>query len=199
MKIMGYETMGEPSSPTDVYVCNKYSCLESLCGQWVPRFKYDSRESWFPYSPTDVPRMEMHKAYFDMKTKTYTPAYTKKILHPPIYFDTNGNRLPGNRKNPPKRVGRSAKQLETFNFYSGGTFTGVVIPAVIIFSLITSFIFNGGYIIWLFSIPGLIIAYYHGKNSVYHYLNDPIYNYDDVDMGCYGDEIEIPYYKEKQV
>ena len=195
---MGYETMGEPSSPDDVYVCGKYNHLRSLCGQWVPRFKYDNREEWFPYSPTDSPRIDRHRTQYDPRTQTLIPEYTETILHPPIYFDTNGNRLPGNRKNPPKKVGRSSKQLEAFNFYSGGTFTGIICPAVIIFSIIASFIFNKGYTIWLFTIPGLLIAYNYGKNVVYHYLNDPLYDNNIVDMGCYGDEIEIPYYKEEE-
>lgn len=196
MKIMGYETMGEPSSPTDVYMCGKHNYLESLCGEWIPRSKYNDREEWFPYSPNDMPKMIFHKSHVNEITKEYIPGYTEEILHPPVYFDTNGNRLPGNRINPPQKIGHAPYELDSFNFYNGGTFSGVVVPIIIIFSLIFTFVFNGGYIIWFLTIPGLLLSYYHGKRAVRRFLEPPRVNYDVEDLGCYDDNLIIPYKKE---
>ena len=180
--IQGYEIYSEPKSDTDVYMCGKNSDLSSLSGEWIPRFKYEERERWFPYSPYEKPKL--------------VPGIRKFILHPPVYFDIDGNRLPGNRKNPPKLLYKTSKDLKRFNFFSGGTFAEIICPLVIIFSIISTFIFNRGAVIWLFTIPGLLISYYYGKKAICRYMDTSLYDNNMVDMGCYGDDLEIPYNKE---
>ena len=196
VNIRGYRTLGNPKNITDVYVCNKYDNLKILYGDWFPRSKYEERERWFPYSPDDRPVTIYHKAYYDIKQKKMVPGYSEKILHPPIYFDTQGNRLPGNRINPPKRIGTFPNEIDDFNFYNGGNFIRAFCPLVIILSLVFSFIFKDGYIIWFLTIPGLLLMNYNGKRKINKFLNKPLYDNNVVNMGCYGDDIDIPYKEE---
>ena len=191
--IKGHRILSNPKTDTDVYVCNKYDRLDILYGDWVPRFKYEERERWFPYSPNDNPRTVYYKSHYDAEQRKTIPAHSEKILHPPIYFDAYGNRLPGNRINPPKRVGCFPSEVDDFNFYNGGNFIRTFCPLMIILSLIFSFMFKDGYVIWLLTIPGLLLMYCNGKRKVDKFLNKPLYDNNVVDMGCYGDDINIPY------
>ena len=149
---------------TAVFVCNKYDIYfdnedgtKEITGSWEPRSHYDKRNKWFPYSPNDPKKIIYANARYDKKQqKCVKDKY--EILHPPIYWDINGNRLPGNETQDPSVYKKEPINIYEFNYYSGGTFFTVTGVFILLAILSTIFI-NGGWVTWLFLIPWFIHGY----------------------------------------
>lgn len=161
--IDGYKTYFLPNDKTDVFVCDKYENWDWKEGHWVPRFKYESKETWFPYSETDKPKTQIRYIY--NKETNKKERVTCKVLHPPMYWDTNGNRLPGNNIN---NLSVDDIDINEFNYYSGGTFFTVALVMCIL-SILTTIFINGGWAAWIFFIPWFIRGYIKWNKYVNKY------------------------------
>ena len=144
MVINGYNVLGPVIEEEVIYMWNKKDIIDHYTGKWITIRDYLERDKLFPYSPNDKPGKEFKNGELI------------DILHPPIYFDKNGNQLPGNGE------GVSAKSKEInwdkFNYYNSGNFFTVSMLFFIACILITIFI-NDGYIMWFLFIPYFIYGY----------------------------------------
>ena len=166
----------EPYNETDVFVCNKHDFYgidketgkKHIEGHWVSRSKYDRRDECFPYSPNDFKYPRRFK-YYDKK-KCKMKEELVEILHSPMYWDTKGNRLPGNGTQDPSVYKRDFN-VDEFNYYSGGTFF-IIACILTILTILASIFINGGWGAWFFLIPYLIYGYNKWKKYVSLYTKE---------------------------
>ena len=165
----------EQHNDTDVFICNKHDLYEVkedgskfIHGQLISRRKYERRDEWFPYSPNDFKRIIRYN-YYDKKSRR-TIEKKIEILHPPMYWDLNGNRLPGNGTQDPSVYKRDFN-VDEFNYYSGGTFFNVACILTIL-TILASIFINGGWGAWFFLIPYLIYGYNKWKKYVSLYTKE---------------------------
>ena len=140
---------------------DKHDLIKNYSGKWITWDQYLNRDNLYPYSPNDtamsyiVKEFNKEKGCYDGKTELV------KVLHPPIYFTKDGGELPGNGE-PPFAPVKERINIDTFNFYSGGTFFSVV-GFLFVLCILCTFFINDGWIVW---IPYIIYCVYGYKQWV---------------------------------